>query len=59
MNFQLKQTDFFQIFSPKSTLSILSNLVITNSDYNKQIWLVPSMFALTEFDCILFDNSYK
>jgi hypothetical protein len=32
--------------------TILSNSVITNFGYNKQIWPVPSMFVLTNFHCI-------
>ena len=30
-------------------------LVITNSVYNEQLWLVPSMFAINEFHVIKFD----
>ena len=30
--------------------------VIANSDYNEQIRLVPSMFAINEFHCIKFDS---
>jgi len=39
---------FFQFFSPKSMFSILSNCVIPNSGYNKQIWPVPSMCLIIE-----------
>jgi hypothetical protein len=42
---------FFKFFSPKSMVTTLSFPAITNSGYNEQIWLVPSLFVVTEFGC--------
>jgi hypothetical protein len=30
----------------------MTNWLITNSSFNKQIWLVPSMFLMNKFECI-------
>jgi len=45
--------NFFNIYSPKSRFTTLSNSVITNSGYNEHIWSVPSMFVVTKFHCII------
>jgi hypothetical protein len=48
---------FFSNFPvPNSLLTILSNPVITNPGHNKQIWLVPSMFVISKFDCIFLED---